>query len=782
MSIGSNGNDTSNSAFDFDIVSGLDGDDTLNSLHNGVILLGGRGNDIMNTTYVATTELTSQIQIGGNGNDTMDANVTGGNGGGSSALNFLMDGGLNNDTITGLFQSDSDGNVTVRGQITGGFGSDQIDVIANSLGSNSADVELVVDAGIGDDTVVDASANAIMDTATLGFANVRQVIDMGAGDDTLTKAQVDSRSAGTSNVVQTVFGGSGSDVLNAVAFASSATGQTGGTTTVTQEIDGGTGNDTVSATINTDFELLDSVTASSTLTGGNGLDDITSTVNGHAADSFAMTTDISTGSGNDDVNLNHDLDVTSATGVASLNNTIDTGGSNDTIVGDLDINDANSGQISNVVTDTQGFTNVDLNSRVLASDVATTSNTITTADNADTIILQANSYVVSTGATDPLHYADARNTVTSNGGNDVINVGAQAQSSGDGSSPSASAAIGGYALNFIQSGTGADDITAGAYVFSDSTGGIGFAQTFINSGTGQDDITNTMSSDFSELFEVTLENDILGGSANDTIVSELDGFARNVVNIQNDILGEGGSDTITSTIDTESFGSAVMTVRDNIDGGAGNDVINATMKHESTAMTGTAEGVILGGLGNDTITATNTDLSGGLGHLGFYDVNGGDGNDIITVNGGGSSFAQGNILRGGNGDDTLTGGDGIDFYLGDADEDRLVLSQGADNLLGGDNDVDTFVFDTGTDLDGNQFSDWERSFDIMEFTGLADTGAAGLADDIDALISTFVDNGLGNDVNVTFFNGTEVNFIGQGTGSVSSIADLVDNSLTQLIA
>lgn len=55
-----------------------------------------------------------------------------------------------------------------------------------------------------------------------------------------------------------------------------------------------------------------------------------------------------------------------------------------------------------------------------------------------------------------------------------------------------------------------------------------------------------------------------------------------------------------------------------------------------------------------------------------------------------------------------------------------------------------------------------------------------LADDLDA-ISTIVDAGVGLDVTVAFGSGTELVFDGLGTGAVSSIADLVDDPLIQLI-
>ena len=78
-------------------------------------------------------------------------------------------------------------------------------------------------------------------------------------------------------------------------------------------------------------------------------------------------------------------------------------------------------------------------------------------------------------------------------------------------------------------------------------------------------------------------------------------------------------------------------------------------------------------------------------------------------------------------------------------------------------------------------NDSEAAFDILQFTGLTDTGAAGLADDIDAL-GTWTDNGVGASAQLNFTLGGSIEFEGAGTGSVSSIANLVNDPLAQLIA
>ena len=63
-------------------------------------------------------------------------------------------------------------------------------------------------------------------------------------------------------------------------------------------------------------------------------------------------------------------------------------------------------------------------------------------------------------------------------------------------------------------------------------------------------------------------------------------------------------------------------------------------------------------------------------------------------------------------------------------------------------------------------------------------GAAGLADDIDALITTYSDFGPGTDRYIVLSSGTYIQFndTGMGPGTFTSIADMVADPLTQLIA
>jgi Ca2+-binding RTX toxin-like protein len=125
--------------------------------------------------------------------------------------------------------------------------------------------------------------------------------------------------------------------------------------------------------------------------------------------------------------------------------------------------------------------------------------------------------------------------------------------------------------------------------------------------------------------------------------------------------------------------------------------------------------IIVGGNGNDTLNGTsgNDIISGGNGN---DLINAGDGNDIVaggngndTINGG-----RGNdILDGGNGNDTLDGGSGNNVLSGGNGNDRLTVGTG-NNTLGGGHGSDVFVF--GPSFGNDTVTDFGSS-DYIEFDG-----------------------------------------------------------------
>lgn len=252
-----------------------------------------------------------------------------------------------------------------------------------------------------------------------------------------------------------------------------------------------------------------------------------------------------------------------------------------------------------------------------------------------------------------------------------------------------------------------------------------------------------------------LANQLRGGAGND----RLEGFGGDDL-----LLGGTGNDHLLG-------GDGA----DRLEGGAGDDRLEG----------GDGDDVLLGGAGNDHL------IGGG----GVYDLlDGGDGDDVLE----GGQFAR---LYGGAGDDRLSGGsnlwggDGNDVLsgltaYGEAGDDVLIGGR----LFGGDgNDrltpldwssadggagVDTIVLDVrGTERRLVSIV-FDRAEDRLEFRGIADRGAPGLLDDLDAATVFENDEDLGWVVRI----GRTNLWITGLTAATDSFADLVDDPDTQLLA
>ena len=213
---------------------------------------------------------------------------------------------------------------------------------------------------------------------------------------------------------------------------------------------------------------------------------------------------------------------------------------------------------------------------------------------------------------------------------------------------------------------------------------------------------------------------------------------------------------------------------DRLEGGRGDDRLEG----------GEGDDLLYGGSGNDHLIGGGgnyDELYGGSGDDrleggGFARLYGGDGDDVVI----------GGEVWGGDGDDVLSGA----TAYGEAGDDRL----SGQSLYGGDGDdrltplgwsdadggagADTIVIDlarTQTRLVSIAF---DRGEDRLEFLGIADAGAPGLLDDLDAAAEFRNDDDLGWVVQI---GESILRLTGMGQG-VDSFADLVDDPATQLIA
>ena len=217
---------------------------------------------------------------------------------------------------------------------------------------------------------------------------------------------------------------------------------------------------------------------------------------------------------------------------------------------------------------------------------------------------------------------------------------------------------------------------------------------------------------------------LLGGSGQDT----LDGQAGN-----DTLDGQGGSDTVFGGTGDDTFlfdpnGSGVETIdggdglntalvvgtngADSITIGAVGGVLTVASGGSTLYINGNLQDVIVDGLaGNDTITVTD------ISSVGFTQliVRGGDGNDTLTAAGANignvrlllSGDAGNDTLTGSNGNDTLDGGAGNDAANGGAGNDTVRGGIGNDQLGGG---AGNDFIDGG---DGNDFATGEAGNDSI---------------------------------------------------------------------
>jgi Ca2+-binding RTX toxin-like protein len=161
--------------------------------------------------------------------------------------------------------------------------------------------------------------------------------------------------------------------------------------------------------------------------------------------------------------------------------------------------------------------------------------------------------------------------------------------------------------------------------------------------------------------------------------------------------------------------------------------------------------VILGGNGNDTLTGTTGDdtITGGNGN---DTINAGDGNDTVMGRNGNDILNGGrgnDILNGGNGDDTLDGGSGDNQLIGGNGNDRLIASTG-NNTLSGGNGSDTFVF--GPTFGNNAVTDFGQGGDHIEFDGVFGNFATVQAAMHQVGADTVISLGAGHDITLQHVN------------------------------
>lgn len=785
MGIGTNGNDTLATTDIFEFISGLDGDDSLTSTHNFTSLIGGTGSDTLTTITNTTATAVRATQLGGSGNDSLTFTQAGPTlGSDNTSMVVVLDGGDNNDTLIATAPHVASGDVDAALQANGGSGADIFHLTLQASSAGTANAQFVLDAGIGDDVITSALASS----QTSGpSARTVMYIDLGNGDDSVFSSGAGARSTGANTVVQDILGRAGSDTIDATVVLSSQEFATGGSGDVTQTIDGGAGNDSINSYIFANVDTLDDVTGSVSLTGGNGSDFIRSDIVVDVLNSSDIDAVFDGGAGNDTVQFVHDIIGTPGAGIIRHDTTTDLGGSNDYFEGVVRVGDVAQAQVFNLVTSDQGFNSVFMDTNVITGKFATGTNSVVTGGNADWIRVDSASVLENDGTVLSTDYADARAFVTSGGGNDTVYTFVDVLSSG--TALNSSLQLGGFAVTSVTAGGGADFV-ASTTTLAAETAGVGTLEgfMFIDGGTGKDTISNTLENAFGAPAPAVTQvaSTVDGGAANDTISSNIDLTVGSSISGQSQVFGGSGTDVITTGLTLASAAAVNIGLTETTRGGAGLDTITATLDTSGVAAGSTGLPIIrlFGEAGTDTISAT------ALGTLGAFEIYGGDANDVITLTTNISNPVQ-SLAYGDAGNDTLTGGAGREQLYGGTGQDVLFASAAGSTLHGGpqaavlgDGEADTFVFDPTISQGSTTIRDFEFAHDILQFTGLVDAGAPGLADDIDALIVDFADFGIGTDRYIVLSTGSYIQFddTGTGAGTFTSIADMVADPLTQLIA
>ena len=346
------------------------------------------------------------------------------------------------------------------------------------------------------------------------------------------------------------------------------------------------------------------------------------------------------------------------------------------------------------------------------------------------------------------------------------------------------------ATNLIWCGAGDDTVLLTAHV---NATGLPFPQSLneIVGGTGNDRL-EIQASQVSNHGYNGITNRLSGGDGNNSVIGRIESLVDdgNAV-FRNEVRGDGGDDLVAATILPAPSvpASSWIDARNVVSGGSGSD--NVAGRIEITVEDrGTAINTLQGGTGDDTldglivITLTH---AGPAGSVARNFLRGGSGNDDMRgeIDGDvigwswliGDDGADTLVAVGGTGN-VLDGGAGADRLTGSATADRMVGGLGDDAMDGGGG-ADNFQFFVARNDGRDTITGFQRAADLLVFTGLADGGVAGLADDL-AAITEVEDAGVGGDVVVTFESGSVLVFAGLGTGAINSLADLVSDPSTQL--
>ncbi len=586
---------------------------------------GGIGTDILTTMEVFSSGSGADTLSGGTASVTIYGNlgadtITGGTLAdvlyGDNALNShgvsdghnTLSGGAGNDTLYA-----GDGGDTLRGDagndtLYGGTGIDTLDYMTNGIA-----ITALLNTGN-----IYGDGSDVADTATI------EILRSGIGADTISGADT--------GVLNQIYAGGGSDVVNGGALAETLYGEAGNDTLRggggIDTLFGGEGNDTLFGALDGDIIHGDSGS------GNIGTNDVLD------------MSDIATGT---------DLQIDMSTGTISVAgsslSTFDeiehiTGGSgNDTIWGDAGANTLKGGSGNDTIYTSAGIDFIDGGAgsadTVDFSAIASTSVIVNLATlqigndgygNIETI--QNIENINGGGANDTLYGDGMSNTIYGNAGADNLK-------GGDG--------------NDVLYG---DDVTNSHGAFADTLNGEAGADTLYGSGG----------------------NDTLDGGLDDDFLDGKEGSDL--------FYGSGGNDTFsdsgTTGIDTVSYTTSTKRVVAFVDSDGFIEVTDGTLS--GTVATPAVIGSTASNVGTDTIVSGIEAYIGSSYADNFFSTTL---SSTLTAR-----PSDTLIINGGGGNDTIYGGTSADTLSGDDNDDTMSGFAGADVLTGGNGwDSVSYVYD-----------------------------------------------------------------------------------------
>jgi trimeric autotransporter adhesin len=269
------------------------------------------------------------------------------------------------------------------------------------------------------------------------------------------------------------------------------------------------------------------------------------------------------------------------------------------------------------------------------------------------------------------------------------------------------------------------------------------------------------------------------GGGVDQVFSEIDFSLAALSNVENLVLTVNALKATGNALDNELDGNGQNNV---FDGGKGADAMTGFDGDDTYHVDNLGDTVHeFLTQGHDTVISTIA-LSSAFSEVEDYEFKT---TETVVFNANGldnrvdSGFANDEI-QGLGGKDELHGNGGDDKLFGGTDDDFIDGGIGDDEMTGGAG-ADTFHFNLDPEDSANEghdsITDFVKAEDLLSFQvgDLNQDGQTDLADLLDG-ISSVVDSGAGQNVDVMFDNGAVLTVVGAGTGAVDSITDLVANA------